>query len=194
MKIPSLAQKTKSQVKYTATIAILVLLAVWDKSHLKITVGTHIANATNDTSKRTLFQYKTIAISDSTNQLLGYEFHAWKGDDYGVDYNCCAIIKRIDPEKDKYKIYCRAIVADIIGSMGSSDIDVTIYDDYQAYVLAEQNGGKEFKILTKTEDDSIKSHTIATYDCRAGGWNDNTHILTFYAQAGNKYTENELYQ
>jgi hypothetical protein len=196
MKTPRLNKTTKGKIKHTAVITLLVLLAVWDHSNMKVTTGKNGTDspgeAATDTPKPALFQYKTIAIPDSTNQLLGYEFHAWKGD-YGVDYSCFAIIKKIDPAKDNYKLYSRAIVADIISAIGTSDIDVTIYDDYQAYTLAELNGGQEFKMLTKIEEDSINDHTVANYHARSGGWCDNTHMLSFYTQAGNNYTENEPY-
>ncbi len=197
MTIPRFSKTTKGKIKHTAIITLLVLLAVWDHANTTVTAGKNGADSPREGATETptpaLFQYKTIALPDSTNQLLGYEFHAWKGD-YGLDYSCCAIIKKIDPAKDNYKLYSRAIVADIISAIGTSDIDVTIYDDYQAYVLAELNSGKQFKLLTRVEEDSINDHTVATYHARSGGWCDNTHMLSFYTQAGNNYTENEPYQ
>lgn len=187
------AQKKKNRYRIGIIIWILVMLAIYSRLDIKAVADPVDNIAKIDTPTPALFQYKTIALPDSTNQLLGYEFHAWKGD-YGLDYSCCAIIKKIDPAKDNYKLYSRAIVADIISAIGTSDIDVTIYDDYQAYVLAELNSGKQFKLLTRVEEDSINDHTVATYHARSGGWCDNTHMLSFYTQAGNNYTENEPYQ
>jgi hypothetical protein len=188
--------KKKNKYRNVIIIAILVSLAVWEKRSARVIVkppGSDTLFSANDLKVKA-YQYKTINVPDSTHQLLAYEFHAYKGDGHGADYSCSAIIKKIDPAKDNYKLYSRAVIADIINTMNTDDIEVNIYDDYNAFVLAEQNNGNVFKLLTKAEEDSVCRHTVATYDTRERGWATNIRTITYYAQAGNKYTGQEPYE
>ncbi|MCW3122237.1 MAG: hypothetical protein JWQ38_1729 [Flavipsychrobacter sp.] len=172
---------TKQQYKHTGIIVLLLVLAIWDKPHVKVSFK-YVAEAKPDVS----FQYRTIATSDSADDLVAYEFHKRKGDN-GVDYSCSAIIRRMNPAKDNYKKFCKAVIVDIMTSLNTDNVDVTIYDDYQAYVLGEIKSNR-FGGISQAESDSVNSHIVAMYNNDID-WGDTVRNMSYYSKAGNAYTE-----
>ncbi len=140
------------------------------------------------------FPYRTINAPDSNSYLIAYEFHTGNSDDSRY-LECSAVIKSIDPTKDDYKTICRSVVADIIKTTGTDNIAIYIYDNYEAYTLAELKYGQQFKVLNKTETDTVELHRVADYygKMRESESQDN-HTLRFYSQANNRFTEKEVYE
>ena len=172
---------TKQQYKHAGIILVLLVLAIWDKPRIKVSVE-HVAEAKPDVS----FQYRTIPTSDSADDLVAYEFHKRKGDN-GVDYDCSAIIRRMNPAKDNYKMYCKAVIVDIMTSLNTDNLNVTIYDDYQAYVLSEIKSN-QFGGISQVETDSVNKHIVAMYNNDID-WGDTVRNMSYYSRAGNAYTE-----
>ncbi len=184
MEIVSLHKRIKNTHRHGLIIFILVLLAVWEKSFLKIG-RKHHPDKTDE-----VMPYRTINAMDGSNTLIAYEFHVRNED--GRTPECSAIIKKVDPSRDDYKTFCRSVVADIVKTMGTDRISISIYDDYEAYDLSEVKSAQQFKILNNNELDSVSKHTVAVYTGDTYCDRGNGHFLYFYAEAKNKYTEQEV--
>ena len=137
------------------------------------------------------YPYRTVNDIDSSGALYPYEFHKIDGNAYYKE--CAAIIKKIDPSADNYKSYCRSVIADIIKSMGTDNIEICIYDDDRAYELSEVELDGNFKGMDKSEMDALDAHLVAIYHGDIGQ-NDDNHTLYFYREANNRYTENEAFE
>ena len=103
------------------------------------------------------------------------------------------------------KIYCKSIISDIVKSVGTDEIKVTIYDDYESYELSELrhsksllqwNAEEQFEEMNKNKSDYADKHFIAAYYGHPdeNSTADYSGQLDYYPQANNHYKETEHYQ
>ena len=183
-------------------VFILALTPVFKKIY-------HKKGKARDSSNQVLYPYRVITASDSNRQLIAYELFENDNDNdyYTFGYTRCfgAILKSIDPARDDYKMYCRAIIADVVKMAGTDAIIVTIYDDYESFELSELRPVHDLSALNEAEQSEVSfqdkssyvnKHFIACYYGHDHGHDNevSSGYLFFYPQANNHYHETENYQ
>jgi len=183
MKINKLPQ---SAYVITAVAAICIIVAAIGKEN------DERPKANISKRKKIDFPLRVIYVSATSQDLIAYTLHNKDSD--GMPYRSfCAVIKNIDPSKEDFKNYCRAIIADIIKSVGTDEIAIYIYDDTEAYRLSEVDYPGVYKDVNKEEADLIKQHTIAIYSGDIGGYDEDNHTISYYSLAGSRFTGKEIY-
>ena len=142
---------------------------------------------------KVILPFHTISMPGSSQDLYAYELHRRQiPQDDMPEY--CAVVRNIDPARDDYKAYCRAVVADIMKTTGSKKIIVYVYDSNEAYHLYEVRFLLQLQNLDAREMATVNDHHIATYiGERANGDYEVSRQLSFYEDAHNGYTGQEPY-
>lgn len=112
-------------------------------------------------------------------------------EDYGI------VIRKINPAKDDFKTYCKLVIMDIVNRNipykrlvnFESNIDINIYDDDEAYKLAEKTDSY-FDTLNRKENNFFNDHLVATY---FGNMDEHKeiHLLNFYPKTHNRFSSEE---
>jgi hypothetical protein len=186
-----IGKQTRMRFKYFSIVILAVAAEALVGRYLKMDEPKAAPKANTDS---VAFPYRTVNALDTSRDLIAYEFHERRCRDCYQYLACSAIIKNIDPAKDNYKTVCKSIIADVVRTTSTDRIELTIYDNYEAYELGELKYAQKYMVLSSSENDTVNRHTIATY---LGDPNDNyntNHTLYFYPEAKNRFTEHELYE
>ncbi len=141
--------------------------------------------------KESSLPFRTITSEGQNPKLIPYEYYQQK-DEGSIYTECNAIIKLTNPDLDDYKSICRLIISDVRKSVGNDEIKLHIFDDFQSYVLSAIDYSMHYKVLSTSETDSVKKHTVAVYYGNIFG-NDNSHSIHYFPELRSFRTENEVF-
>ncbi len=124
-----------------------------------------------------LYPYRTTYTTDSGQGLTAYILREGESirDICYEKLAFDAVVKQIDPAKEDYKAHCRAIVSDIIKTMATNKIEVSIYDN-------DKNDA---------DGNLDESNIVAVYYGDAGGEGDSR--IVYYPNTNNKYAGTECF-
>ena len=179
----------RKKSKYALPVVLLIMAALLIVQNIR---PKKVITANEPGRKKdSLRPYRVISSINDSQQLMSYIFHQSADDEMNCK-ECSAVIRAIDPAKDDYKTYCKSVINDIVKTMGTDHIEITLYDDDKAYELLEIQSAQQMEMLTDVDFDSVSQHVVATYYGARGDYVDN-HLLHYYPQAGNRYTAQEIY-
>lgn len=135
------------------------------------------------THEKTL--YKAIKTHDAGNSLLGFELHSSSLRIAGeLHKQCSVIVRSMDPAADDYKTYCKDIVDELVGMYGAENLNVNIFDSFEAYSLVID----ETRFLTQEEEKFVAGHKLAAFETYYED-GDRFAFLTYFPDADNRLYE-----